>query len=412
VERGLILEPAELERYADAVTKSVALKRGDTIVVRGAPAHREMMLAVAASAYRGGAGLVDVIYSDPLMMRTRLEHGRSDALGALSPWHKLRLRELTKPDAAEIYISGESDPGFLDGIPSKRIQTEYARAGAQTKAFRRASLDMRVRWTIAAWPTDHWAGQVYPELPVAKAKRKLAQDLLVFCRLTDKDGPGASGWVEHTRSLARRGKKLTSLGMTRLELRGPGTKLDLELVPGTAWLGGLERTHYGALINANIPTEENYTSPDAAATEGTFACTFPLSFQGRLIEGLRGEFRNGKLVRLDAKKADDRDFVASYIDSDPKKNGRRLGEVALVDSTSRIGQSGRTYFDTLLDENAAAHIAFGSGFGLTRTTKPARGLNKSPVHLDVMIGSPDFEATGVNAKGKRIRLIRDGLWQI
>jgi aminopeptidase len=412
VEQERILEAAELERYADAVTKSIALKRGDTIVVRGAPAHREMMVAVATSAYRGGAGLVDVIYSDPLVMRARLANARDSALGVLSPWHKRRLRELVQPHAAEIYISGESDPGFLDGIPPKRIRTEYARAGEQTRAFRRASLDMRVRWTIAAWPTDHWAGQVYPGIPIADAKRKLAQDLLWFCRLSKKDGAGSSGWIEHTKALSQRGKKLTSLALTRVELRGPGTELDVKLVPGTAWLGGIERTQYGALINANIPTEENYTSPDATGTEGTFTCTFPLSFQGRLIEGLRGEFRNGKLVRLDAKKDVDRDFVASYIDSDPKKNGRRLGEVSLVDSTSRIGQSGRTYFDTLLDENAAAHIAFGSGFGPTRTLKPARRLNQSPVHLDVMIGSPDFEATGINSKGKKIPLIRDGLWQI
>ncbi|HEY2543030.1 MAG TPA: aminopeptidase [Gaiellaceae bacterium] len=412
MENGRILEPAELERYADAITKSVALKRGDTIVVRGAPAHRELMVAVAASAYRGGAKAVDTIYSDPLVMRARLTHGKDAALGVLTPWHKLRLRELMKPDAAEIYISGESDPGFLDGIPPKRIQTEYARAGQQTRAFRRASLDMRVRWTIAGWPTDAWAAQVYPKMALAKAKRKLAQDLLWFSRLTDDDGAGASGWIAHGKTLARRAKKLTALGIRRLELRGPWTSLDLGLVPGTAWLGGLEETQYGATIAANMPTEECFTSPDAAATEGTFACTFPLSFQGRLIDGIRGEFRSGRLVRLEASNQKDRDFVASYIDSDPKKNGRRLGEVALVDSTSRIGQSGTTYFDTLLDENATAHIAFGSGFGGTRTVKPARNLNQSPVHLDVMIGSPDFEATGVNGKGKRIPIIRDGLFQI
>lgn len=178
MEGGRILEPHELERYADAITKSIALKRGDTIVVRGAPAHRELMVAVAGSAYRGGAGLVDVVYSDPLVMRARLEHGKDGALGRLTPWHKNRLRELMKPDAAEIYISGESDPGFLDGIPPKRIQTEYARAGQQTRAYRRASLDMRVRWTIAGWPTDAWAAQVYPKMPLLKAKRKLARDLL------------------------------------------------------------------------------------------------------------------------------------------------------------------------------------------------------------------------------------------
>jgi aminopeptidase len=408
---GEILEPAEIERYANAIVKSVAFKRGDILVVRGAPAARELMVAVAASAYRAGALAVDVITNDPLVMRARLRHGRDDALGVITPWHKVRLRELMKPDAAEIYIVGESEPGFLDGIPSKRITTEYARLGAQTRFFRRASLDGRVRWTLAAWPTDHWAGRVYPELAVLDAKRTLAGDLLWFCRLTDEDGPGVTGWLSHQRAVMRRSQRLSKLGLTRLELRGPGTELDVQLVPGTLWLAGMERTPSGALVAGNMPSEESFTSPDATATEGTFTCTLPLSFQGRLIEGLRGEFRNGRLVRLEAKRDEDRDFVAGYIDSDPK-NGRRLGEVALVDSTSRIGQTGRTYYETLLDENAAAHIAFGNGFGGTRSEKPARRLNNSAVHLDVMIGSPDFEVTGLNAKGRRIPIIKDGVWQI
>ena len=412
VEDGRILEPTELERYADAITTSIALKRGDTIVVRGAPAHRELMVAVAASAYRGGAQAVDVITSDPLVMRARLEHARDAALGALTPWHKRRLTELMRPHAAEISIDGESEPGFLDGIPSKRIQKEFARAGAQTRAFHRAILDTRVRWTIAGWPTDAWATKVYPKLEPLAAKRRLARDLMWFCRLTDEDGPGASGWIAHGKKLSQRARKLTSLGLTRVELRGPGTKLDVRLVPGTAWLGGLEKTKAGAVIAANMPTEETFTSPDASAAEGTFACTFPLSFQGRLIEGIKGEFRGGRLVRLETKKRDDREFLAGYIDSDPRGNGRRLGEVALVDATSRIGRSGTVYYDTLLDENATAHIAFGSGFGGTRTIKPARNLNQSPVHLDVMIGSPDFEVTGVDGKGRRVAIIEDGIWQI
>jgi aminopeptidase len=214
------------------------------------------------------------------------------------------------------------------------------------------------------------------------------------------------------RDLARRSAKLTRLGLRRLELRGPGTSLELGLAPGTRWLGGFEETPSGVKIAPNMPTEETFTSPHASATEGTFTCTFPLSFQGRLIEGLKGEFRGGRLVRLDASNKSDRDFVAAYIDSDPKGNGRRLGEVALVDATSRIGQSGRTYFHTLLDENAAAHIAFGSGFGGTRTEKPARGLNRASMHLDVMIGGPDFEVTGIDGMGRRLAVIADGLWQI
>jgi aminopeptidase len=251
---------------------------------------------------------------------------------------------------------------------------------------------------------------VYPELSPLEGKRRLAQDFLWFCRLTDEDGKGSTGWVKHTRALARRAVKLTKLGLVALELRGPDTALDVGLASGTRWLGGPEETQSGVKITPNMPTEEIFTSPDAGATNGTFACTFPLSFHGRLIEGLRGEFRGGKLVRLEASNRKDRDFVAAYLDGDASGNGRRLGEVALVDATSRIGQSGRTYFHTLYDENAAAHIAFGSGFGGTRTNG-ARGLNRSDVHLDVMIGGPDFEVMGINAKGKRIPVIADGLWQ-
>jgi aminopeptidase len=353
---------------------------------------------------------VDVLTADPLVMRARLLHGSDDAIGALSPWGRRRLREVAGPNGAISFIVGESEAGYLDGVPPERIATDYTRMAKQTAFLRRAQLNMEARWSIAAWPADHWARQVYPTLEIGKAKRKLARDLLNFCRLTDEDGKGTSGWLKHLKTLSRRGAKLTKLDLSALELRGPGTSLDVGLSPGTRWLGGPEMFSDGRMIAPNMPTEEVFTSPEARATSGTFRCTFPLSFRGRLIEGLRGEFAGGRLVRLEADSDADRDFVAAYIDTD--KGGRRLGEVALVDASSRIGQARRIYYNTLLDENAAAHIAFGSGFGGTRTDTPGRGINRSTTHLDVMIGSPKLEVTGIGARGRRIPLIRDGVWQI
>jgi aminopeptidase len=312
---------------------------------------------------------------------------------------------------ARAAITGEAAPGYLDGISQKKIATDRTRAAEARKAYHRANLDLRARWTGAGWPTDFWASQVYPDLDVIAGKRRLARDFLWFCRLTDEDGKGSLGWLKHVRALKRRAVKLTALGLRAVELRGPGTELHIGLVPETVWLGGQEETPGGVKIAPNMPTEETFTSPQADATEGVFACTYPLSFEGRLIEGLRGEFRGGKLVRLDADTRADRDFVAAYIDSDPTGRGRKLGEVALVDATSRVGQTGRTYFHTLYDENAAAHIAFGAGFGGTRS-EGARGLNRSSGHLDVMIGSPDFEVTGLDAHGKHVPVISAGLWQI
>jgi aminopeptidase len=408
-----LLEPSELRRYADAITKaSLGITKGDVLLVQGSCAHRELVVAVAEAGYRAGAEVVDVSYYDPLAERARLEHGSKAALGVVTPWALRRMRELVKPHGARAVIIGTSEPDYLHGIPNRRIATDVAGVARQTKFFQRANLDLDARWTGAGWPTDYWAGQVYPELTTHEGKQRLARELLRFCRLTDEDGKGSAGWLAHVRGLARRAARLTKLGLTGLELRGPGTKLDIRLAPDTRWLGGQEQTAAGVKICPNMPTEETFTSPDRNGANGTFACTFPLSFQGKLIHGLRGEFRNGKLVRLEGDEQEGRDVVASYIDSDPTGNGRRLGEVALVDSTSRIGQSGRTYFNTLLDENAAAHIAFGAGFGGTRTTKPARGVNNATVHLDVMIGGPELEVTGVGAKGKRVPVIADGLWQI
>jgi aminopeptidase len=369
-----------------------------------------LLAAVAVSAYKAGAKYVDVLTADPLVTRAHLLHGSDDALGALPSWTRRLLREASAPHGASAYITGAGEAGYLDGVPPERIATNFQRLSKQLAFARRAQLNHEARWSIAAWPADHWARQVYPNLEVGRAKRKLAKDLLYFCRLTDADGAGTSGWTKHLKTLTRRGAKLTKLGLTGLELRGPGTTLDVGLSPGTRWIGGPETMKDGRVTAPNMPTEEVFTSPEAGATTGTFRCTFPLSFRGRLIEGLRGEFAGGRLVRLEADSDADRDFVAAYIDTD--RGGRRLGEVALVDASSRIGQARRIYYNTLLDENAAAHIAFGSGFGGTRTESPARGINRSTTHLDVMIGSPKLEVTGIGPRGKRIPLIRDGLWQI
>jgi aminopeptidase len=406
-----LLPPASLARYADAIVRaSLGIEKGDTLVVDGEPEHRELLVAIAESAYRAGARFVDVVTGDPLVMRARLRHGSDDAIGAMSPWALRRFREVARPNGALAHIAGEGEAGYLDGLSPARLAADYSARAKQLGFLRRAQLNMEARWIIAGWPTDHWAGQVYPELEPLKAKRRLARDLVRFCRLEDEDGKGTSGWSKHLRTLSRRSARLTKLGLTRLELRGPGTELDVGFVEGTRWLGGFETLADGRTLASNMPTEEVFTSPDPRQTTGTFTCTFPLSFRGRLIHGIRGEFSKGRLVRLEADSDDDRDFVATFIDTD--RAGRRLGEVALVDASSRIGQSGRIYYNTLLDENAAAHIAFGSGFGGTRAETPPRGLNRSTIHLDVMIGGPDLEATGFNARGRRIPLIREGAWQL
>jgi len=410
-----VLPPERLERYADTVVRScLGLREGEELHVNAQLAHRELAAALAAAAYRAGASLVDVAYTDAHVAAARIRHARDEHLGPLPPWAVARLRARVRPEVASLTIVGEGDPGAFDGLPPERVALDSQKPMAQLGWLLRAHRENRIRWSGVAWPTAYWAQQVYPELDVDEAQRRLADDLLWFCRLGPDDPPGTTGWEEHVDRLAARAQLLTELDLERLELRGPGTDLRLRLSPGTRWLGGREENAHGQLVAPNFPTEENFTSPDAAGTEGTFRCSRPLSLRGRMIDGISGEFRRGRLVRLDAATQDDRDFLAAFIDSD--RNANRLGEVALVDRSSRIGQTERVYSNTLIDENAAAHIAFGIGFGQTRLPDPnargSRGVNGAKLHLDVMIGTDDFEAVGIARDGRRVPLLLDGEWQI
>jgi aminopeptidase len=405
-----ILEPDARARYADAVVQAgVAVRRLDVIVLHGQPRHRELLVALSEAAYRNGARHVELDVDDPLVSAARFRAGGKHAIGARSPWETARARALIRDDDAIVHIAGEGEPGAYDGIDPKLLARDAAAVRKQLSFYVKATLSGRIRWAIAGWPTEPWATQVYPELDALEAQRRLARDLLWFCRLGTEDGEGTSGWVAHVKALETRRRALTRQKLTRLTLRGPGTELTIGVPSGALWLGGRERSASGRLFSPNMPTEEVFTSPDPAATEGPFRCSRPLEFRGRTIEGIAGEFRDGRLVRLEAARDEDRDLLAAFLDTDA--NARRLGEVALVDASSRIGRAGRTYFNTLLDENAAAHIAFGAGFPNTRESG-ARGVNRSVLHLDVMIGTDDFEVQGETARGRQAPLIAGGLWQL
>ena len=412
--REPLLPPESLERYADAIVRaSLGIEKGDTLVVQGQPEHRELLVAVAGSAYRAGARFVDVVTIDPLVMRARLLHGSDDALGALSPWSRRQLREASGAHGALAHITGEGEVGYLDDVPPTRIATDYSRRANQLGFLRRAQLNMQSRWIIAGWPTNHWASQVYPDLEPLEAKRRLAADLLRFCRLADGDGKGTTGWREHLRTLSRRSARLTKLGLARLELRGPGTELDLGFVEGTRWLGGFETLSDGRKLASNMPTEEVFTSPHRMRADGTVRATMPFALRGGIVEGLELRLAGGEIVEAHATRGED--LVRAEIALDD--GARRLGELALVDASSRVGETDLVFRNTLFDENAASHIAWGAGLawtveGVADEDPEAAGLNDSQTHIDFMIGSPEVEVDGVEAGGAAVPLLRDGRWQL
>jgi aminopeptidase len=407
------MKPAELERYADMVVRGcIAFRRGDELLIRPSLAHRDLAVALTEAAYRAGAAAVDVEYEDNRVYAARIRYASRDGLGARTSWQRERMRALGREQVAIVQVMGEHEQGVLASLPPERVaeSTKRLQAGTGLGRIRR---EARLRGTICAWPTEDWAARVFPGLDPARAMRRLARDLLWFCRLGPDDPAGFRGWTEHLATLRRRATRLTKLDLKELHVRDSGTDLRLRIAPLSMWRGGGEEDMWGRRIAMNVPTEECFISPDAAATEGVFSCSRPRSFSGRVIEGLSGEFRGGRLVRLSARRNADRDWLARYLAAIP--NADRLGEIALVDSSSRIGQTGRIYYNGLLDENAAAHMAFGSGFAKTRTVPIGRarhGVNRSNTHIDVMIGTDALEAVGVRQNGRSVVLVADGTWRI
>jgi aminopeptidase len=402
----------ELQRYAEMIVRGcIAFRRGDVLLLRAGIPHRELAVAVAEAAYRAGAGAVDVEYDDPRLYAARIAYASTGSLGKRSSAQRERTRSLGDEHVAMVQVLGEHELDAVADLPPERVAEDSKRLQASGE-LARIRREGRLRGTICAWPTDDWATRVFPDLDAERAKRRLAKDILWFCRLGPKDPPGHEGWTQHLGTLRRRATRLTKLDLAELHVRDVGTDLRFRIAPFSMWRGGGEKDRWGRQIAMNVPTEECFISPDAAATDGTFRCSRPRSFGGRVIDGLAGEFRNGRLVRLKAKRAADRDWLARYLASIP--NADRLGEIALVDSTSRIGQTGLVYYNGLLDENAAAHMAFGSGFAKTRTVPLGQkryGVNRSNTHIDVMIGTDALEATGVTQSGRRVSLVLEGVWQ-
>jgi aminopeptidase len=393
-----------LRRYADAIVRdALRLGDGDVLAVHGEPAHREVLVALAEAGYRAGCRYCDVLTTDQRVKRARALDAPHESLGEQPAWHDRRMRDLLAADAGVVTVNGPEQPGLLSDVPPDRAARETTRTLPGAPRYLRAVMRGEARFCVIAWPTPAWAAQVYPDLPVPEAIAALEDDLLRFARLAPDDPP--DGWARHVARLEAVAHELTARGLRELTLRGPGTDLRLGLPEGARFVGGTIQGR-NVRFSPNVPTEEVFTSPSPRATEGTFTCSRPLEIEGRTVTGISAEFRGGRLVRIEAARDDDSEFLAAYMARD--RGAGRLGEVALVDGRSRVGAAHRGYGTTLLDENAASHIAFGSGFDFARDPGAER-VNTSRIHVDVMIGTPELEVHGRDAKGRAVAVLVDGV---
>jgi aminopeptidase len=392
------------DAIAELAVHGANIQQGQVVGVLAEHGQEALVRPLADASYRRGAKFVDVVYFDPWVKRERILRADPASLDYVPPWLGYRMATLGDEADATITVTGIASPHALDGV-------DPALAGRDRLPWvnerGRVVSERLVNWTIVPCPHPAWAELVFPELDPGEAYERLWDELWHVLRLDEAD-PGAA-WDERSDELQRSAAALTEQRFDALELKGPGTELTIGLLPTSRWGGGDFSRRDGLRHLANIPTEEVFTSPDPTRTEGHVTSTKPLVLKaGTIVRGLRVRFEGGRAVEVDA----DENGAAVRTQTESDEGAARLGEIALVDRRGRIGPLGTVFYDTLLDENAASHIALGHGFAFAVDEEDVPRINSSGIHVDFMIGSPELEVTGVTVAGDRVPVLRNGDWQI
>lgn len=398
-------QPSRAARLADLVVAFGAnVQPGQVVDVASAPGKEEVARQVARAAYERGARYVDVQSFDLWVKRQRLAHAAEDTLDYVPEWMGQRLLQLSDAHGCRISLSGPHAPRALEGI-------DPARAGRDMLPSLKENGEVINRrttnWCVAPAPTADWAAHVYLELEPAEALERLWTDVEHVCRLDEPDPVAA--WTERTTTLEAIAGRLTERRFDAVRLHGPGTDLTVGLLPSSRWVAGSMETVDGIAFHPNVPSEEIFTTPDPRRAEGYVSGTLPRELHGMIVEGFRLELADGQVTRVDAESG--AEALRGAIARDA--NGSRLGELALVDGEGRVGPLRTVFFDTLLDENAASHVALGNGYaaGVDDPADEAR-VNASGVHVDLMIGRPELDVDGITAAGEHLPLLRGGAWQL
>ena len=388
-----------LERYAElAVRVGANVAEGQIVFVTARVEHAPFAQALTRAAYDAGARYVDVFYTDQHARRAMIEHGPDDALDHTPAWLVERWQAMS--GNATIGTTGDPEPQLLADLPGERVGRARM---TELMEVRMAQMGERaVNWTGLAYPTAGWATKVFGETDVERL-----WDAVAFCTRLEEADPVAA-WRAHMNSLERRAAALNERGFDAIRYRGPGTDLTVGLLGQARWMSARFETAAGIEFVPNMPTEEIFTAPDCRRADGVIKASRPLALSGDIVEGLTLTFEAGRIVKVAADHG--AELVTAQLETDER--ARYLGELALVDGTSRVGQTGLTFFDTLFDENAACHIAYGFAVIEALTGEPGEGVNISKVHTDFMVGSPELEVDGLTRAGEVVPILREDVWQL
>lgn len=399
-----------IERYADlAVRVGANVQPGQEVVVACQVEHLDVLRAVARAAYRAGASCVTPVFTDRHVRRAAIELGPEESLGVSPAWALEMARSWRETKPAIVSLSGLAEPHLFDGLdPVLVAKADPADLRAE---YLPLVMERITNWVIVAAPTPGWAEAVFGEPDLERLWAAVA----TATRLDSADPVAA--WRAHVERLKARAAALNARRFDAIRYRGPGTDLTVGLLPASIWLCATFTTQDGLEHLPNIPTEEVFTTPDWRRAEGTIRSTMPLVVPGvgAWVDGLELTLRDGRIVdvRADGNGAA---IIEEHLERDERC--RYLGELALVTGDSAVKRTGLLFQDTLFDENATCHIAYGNGLpfavegveGLDGDGLLRAGVNVARNHIDFMVGGPEVAVDGLAADGAATPIIRDDDW--
>lgn len=406
-----------LNKYAAfTVQVGVNVQKGQTLIIRCPVEGAYFGRACMEAAYKAGARDVVIRWEDEKAARIRVELGEEEALSETKPYELRSYLDYAESEGGCCLLAiHASDPEIFKGLDTAKINRVSLAKQEAMKSWREYTMKDRVQWCVVAIPTPAWAASVFPGLAEDEAQEKLWSAIFDVCRVTG--GDPVSAWKEHVAKTSACRDKLNELQLESIHMTSAsGTDLTVGLAEGHTWEGACSKAENGAVFIANVPTEEVFTAPHRERVNGVVKGTKPYVYNGQLIEGFSVTFKDGVVVEYSAEK--NAELLGQLLDSD--EGARRIGEIALVPASSPINRSGLLFYNTLFDENAACHIAFGAGYpttvkgGAAMTTEEllACGVNDSAIHEDVMVGAEDMTITGLTKTGETVTIFENGEWAI
>ena len=402
----------KLKEYAELLVRvGVNVQKGQDLVITSQVDQAPFARLCVQAAYEAGARAVDMAWSDDAIARMTYLNADESVFDVI-PEYRIRFNtDYAEGGACFLHLIS-SDPENLKGVDPSRLERAHRAYGKYMKRYRELGMASAFPWSIGALASPAWAKRVFPDLPEAEAVAALWEKIFMAVRITG-DGTAVEKWRQHQENLQRHVEILNGYAFDRLHYYNAlGSDFTVGLCKGHIWCAGGEKTPKGQFFMPNMPTEEIFTAPDRNRCDGVICAALPLSKDGNVIRDIRFVVKAGKIVEATA--SANEELLRKSIAVD--EGASRFGEVALVPYDSPISNSKTLFYNTLFDENAACHLAFGEAYPttvegaleLSEEERLSAGLNKSITHVDFMVGTADLSIDGYTADGRCVPVFRDG----